>query len=502
MLNKSFIPFLLASLTASWAPAAERTWNVGTRKQLFIDRRFIERSENVTLRMNPAQKLGLVLDSTAAPWEDGTGHVLAVIDTGPKIRMYYGAYTHAGNAIAVVESEDGLHWVRPNLGLVEIGGNRNNNVLRCSQRDCPEVAHVYYDKRDVPARRYKLFITRGGENFDPKRDGVFAYTSADGIHFEEAGQVLPRYIDNPAIVNWDEKLGKYVVFTRAFIPGAENQRQIARIVTDDLLKPWPFRNTSDYWRATPDHLPVVLKADEDFTDLYYNNAVVYPWAEDVHLMFVTPFRHFAPNRQPWFRFKPGNDYGLIETQLAVSRDGIHWNRPDRTPYFPMGLANEWDRWLAVTGSGLLRRGNYLYQYYMSSGRTHDSAILRPEYDDAIKLKNGIGAVRQRLDGFMSADVDHNGGWLLTPPIVFGGNQLRLNIDTGATGTAFAEIRDARDQPIPGYTLNVCEEIGGNFLDAVVRWKGRDDLTALAGKPVKLYFKLRRAKLYAFQFNEK
>ena len=203
-------------------------------------------------------------------------------------------------------------------------------------------------------------------------------------------------------------------------------------------------------------------------------------------MFPTPFRHFSPRRQPWFRFQPGNDYGLIEVQMAVSRDGIHWDRPDRRPYFPMGLPDEWDRWLTMMGVGIVRHGNSLYQYYWSTGRTHDSGILRPEYDKLLEPRAAIGAVRQRLDGFISADFAYTGGNLTTPPLVFSGTHLRLNIDTGGMGTAFVEIRDPQGKPMPGFTRGDCEEIGGNFLDTSVRWRGNSDLSALRGRPIVLH----------------
>ncbi len=35
--------------------------------------------------------------------------------------------------------------------------------------------------------------------------------------------------------------------------------------------------------------------------LYYNAATSYPWADDTHLMFTTPFRHFSPERNPFIR---------------------------------------------------------------------------------------------------------------------------------------------------------------------------------------------------------
>lgn len=147
----------------------------------------------------------------------------------------------------------------------------------------------------------------------------------------------------------------------------------------------------------------------------------------------------------------------------------------------------------------MRRGNYLYQYYNSSGRLHDSAILRAEYEHSAPQLGGIGIVRQRLDGFMSADVDHRGGWLQTPLLTFRGRRLELNLDTGAMGTALVELRDAQNQPHPGFTLADCEEIGGNFINQAVYWRGSTDVSPLAGRPIRVYIQLKRAKLYALQF---
>jgi hypothetical protein len=254
-----------------------------------------------------------------------------------------------------------------------------------------------------------------------------------------------------------------------------------------------------------DNLDVVLAADKEddpHSDIYYNAATIYPWAQDVYLMNQCHFRHFSPQRNPFIRPRQAGqweDFGMLEVQLAVSRDGINWQRPSREPYFPTGLADEWDRWYAVMAPGIVRRGNYLYQYYYSTGRLHDSVILRPEYDDAAKQLGGVGVVRQRLDGFVSADVDHQGGWLTTPVFTFRGKSLRLNVDTGSAGTAFVEVQDAEGRAISGFSLAECEEIGGNFIDQQVYWKGSSDVSSLLGKPVRLHFRLKRAKLYAFQF---
>lgn len=85
--------------------------------------------------------------------------------------------------------------------------------------------------------------------------------------------------------------------------------------------------------------------------------------------------------------------------------------------------------------------------------------------------------------------------------MFGGGRLRLNIDTGSAGTAFVELQDADGKPIPGFTLADCENLSGNFIDQAVYWKGRPDVSALAGCPVRIHIMLKRAKLYAFQFTK-
>ena len=61
------------------------------------------------------------------------------------------------------------------------------------------------------------------------------------------------------------------------------------------------------------------------------------------------------------------------------------------------------------------------------------------------------------------------------------------------------MRDADGKPIPGFTLADGEEIGGNFLDQRVLWKGKTDVSSVAGRPIRLYFKLTRAKVYGLQF---
>jgi len=48
----------------------------GSQKQLFIDQRFMPKSERVILRTNPGQKLGQILDSEAKPLMEHVSRVI------------------------------------------------------------------------------------------------------------------------------------------------------------------------------------------------------------------------------------------------------------------------------------------------------------------------------------------------------------------------------------------------------------------------------------------
>ncbi len=140
--------------------------SVSDRKQLFIDNLFIAASEHVSLTMNPAQKMGIVLESSE-PWERGTGGFFRVIEDGGKAKMYYGAFTEAGHSLCYAESTDGLRWTKPALGLVSVNGNKNNNIIYA---DNAIDATIMVDPRDVPERRYKIFRSNLSNN--PEHSGL------------------------------------------------------------------------------------------------------------------------------------------------------------------------------------------------------------------------------------------------------------------------------------------------------------------------------------------
>ena len=123
---------------------------------------------------------------------------------------------------------------------------------------------------------------------------------------------------------------------------------------------------------------------------------------------------------------------------------------------------------------------------------------RREHKDELRLVT-VSRLVQRLDGFISADAVWVGGELTTVPLVFAGRKLVLNVDTSAMGSARVELQDEQGQPLPGFSAADCDPIDGNFTARTVTWKGKAQVAAAEGKPVRLRFALRAAKLYAFQF---
>ncbi len=470
------------------AANARKPIPVGDRKQLFIDRRFIARSENVRIVMNPPVKVGVVLECDR-PWEDfRLTSYFTVVQDGDLCRMYYSCFSkdqwHTPDSwdehayLCYAESTDGIRWKKPELGIVAFEGSKANNIIMRSVVD----GTVFIDPRARPARRYKLLSTVG-----PHKGGLRVSYSADGTHFTmPQTPVSPWTPDSQQNAFWDERIGKYVAYLRGRPDmGLEiPNRLVARVEINDIEKPW---------QAKPQ---IVLRTDTNDSpevDFYTNACIRYAWADDAYFMFPAAYHHFPPEM--------GND-GLLDTSLAVSRDGIRWQRPDRRPYVSLGLRGEWDSFFLMMGVGIVRQGDHLYQYYNGVDLSHGGTRgMTDEQRRKWRRWSKMGRVVQRLDGFCSADAAYEGGWLETPPVVFEGNQLALNINTSAAGEARVAIIDAQGTPVPGLTIADCDKIMANSVEHVVSWKEKTDVSALAGQPVRLRFEMRSTKLYAFQFSK-
>ena len=474
---------------------------VAGEKQVFIDGRFIAHSRNVALHMNQPVKLGVVL-RPECPWEDKSiGFCASVMEHEGVFKLFYRADSHEkGASVCLATSRDGLHWERPRIGLYEFGGNTENNIVfrdtdnNAAYRGVGETI-VFFDPHGSVEQRFKMIASKGWP--DPQTAGLFCHTSPDGVHWTAGPRVLDICPDTANQAAWDRQRAKYVAYIRIWNP----LRKIGRVETDDIMTPWPYASlgADAYFIWGKESIPVPSREfpvafgydaeDPDPSD-HYNPAVVeYAYAQNAYFAFPSAYMHFPD--PPVGKY--GND-GLLDIQMAVSRDGVEFQRVERAPYIPLGLAGEPDSLSNYMAVGMLRLGDYLYQYYGAYAVTHGL----PEAEQKMPI-GCICAVRQRLDGMVSADADWGGGELVTPPIVFTGNRLVLNLDTSAMGTCQVGLQDFASKDVPGFAVDACDILRGNAIEKVVTWNGSSDLATLSGQPVRLRFVMRATKLFAFQF---
>jgi len=165
---------------------------------------------------------------------------------------------------------------------------------------------------------------------------------------------IPFLCDTQNQMLYDFWRVRYVAYVRAFpeVSGPYRyKRCVARTETADLYAmPWPHghnpQNIKPEKHDFPyinDELEIVLGPDADdppMTDLYNPCMHVYPEAQDVYLAFPSMYRCWDYGRE---NISAGRDHrgnvsndGLFETQLAVSRDSVHFTRY-RMPYLPAGM---------------------------------------------------------------------------------------------------------------------------------------------------------------------
>ncbi len=504
-------PLLFGPDAAVTAPVA-----LGTRKHVFLDDALVAYSQGVRFVPNPPR-----WDALAVP--DGVrGHLSVVEDEQGLIRLYYEG---PENSLAVMVSKDGLHWEKPDLGQGDYRGARNI-VLR----DRVGLGVVFLDPNAPPEERWKYFS-------GIRRQSMYVFSSPDGWSFRRNyTAALPFAAGSQSAIYYDDQRGVYVAHHRsdyAMTPGGETQRRFLLSEVENLMQPWPFgpvtpegvREAAKRWRiagrlspwfldngplAPPGlslELPTVLSTDERLdpvgTDVYVTKALKYPWAPDAYVAFPSIYFHYwddgPPARRVLGQKERGRGSGVVEVQLAVSRDGRQWKRYARPAYAPIGGDGSNRIHMLFMAHGLVRRGNEIWQFlggHGGNGIGYHSAWTR-------KGPWPLWKMVQRLDGFVAAEGDYTGGTLLTRPLVFQGSRLVLNVDTGATGYVQVGILDPTGVPVPGYSADDCVYINGDFLEAEVEWLGRGtDLSQLAGKPVQLLFRLRGARLYAMQFLER
>lgn len=175
---------------------------------------------------------------------------------------------------------------------------------------------------------------------------------------------------------------------------------------------------------------------------------------------------------------------LTDLELGFSRDGFHWDRPDRRGFI-RGERREaaWDRAYLHTTTGVcvVLDDQLVFPYCAYSGDAGEGRFNM--YGGA-----AIGLATLRRDGFASME---GPGELTTRPVKFQGRHLFVNLN----GEARVEVLDEK-----GKVLRNSQTMLGDQTRLKVTWSDKSDksdLSDLSGRPVKFRFHLTQGSLYAF-----
>lgn len=458
-------------------------------RHLFLDPAILTNSTGVMLAVNPAQQKEIVIRHDQA-WEQlMISFFLTVMEEDGKLRLWYICRDKMNRPnLAYAESIDGLNWIKPNLGIVEYDGSTENNLVGINSLE----GVVFRDPYPAsPDETYHYLTFQKGA-------GMVRYTSPDGLRWKRDAQAfLPFACDTQNVTLHDEQLGQYVVYLRGWTAGPRLQdklRVVKRLTTNNLSEPYPIvpdASATNMKKAADlvhlgNELPTVFAADQydpPDCDVYNISAQRYELDPRWYLGFPS-----------FLMREKGLSNGRVEAMFAGSRDGIHWHRYDRTAYARPGLTGSESASMVFMGTGIVFRNGEIWQYGVGLHTRHGD--MKPRY---IKTDGAIYRFVQRIDGFVSLDFENAGGQAETIPVKVTGDQLVLNLDTGALGKIQIGLLNANGQSIPGFDLEECLQVRTNSLNAVVQWKDQPSLAAIQGQDVRLQLRGARSKLFSFRF---
>ncbi len=446
---------------------------------------------------NPLLPLGDVheWDSLQArPWESRT----VIYDEEERLFKCWYAGTDLSTdrwwATGYAVSDDGLHWVKPRLGLHEYNGSKDNNI--CLGAWGP----VIKDAGEAdPRRRYKA-ILKG----PPMERGVRAAYSPDGIHWSEGAR-----IDLPA---WEGRTPDIVVLLRDDQdPDPSRRYKLVWQTTDRADKPGPELVRTKCLGFGPDIEHLVASA---------HNPILHPNdgpEQENHFLMLLPYcdQYVMLYESGWYVPNGSGVFGqyAADIRLAVSGDGERFRRVD--PYRPIirrGRRGEWDDGFLVIADKPVIKDDTVYLYYAGNGEewtgwppSNKAPGYRFASTGAVRLSRmGLATVqRNRFTCFETADREIP-GWMTTIPVQVPGGRSRLtaNVSDVQPGRSWVEVEvldAATGEPFAELTKERCIDVSRDGLDVPVGWDGQPQLPADASAVQLRCWLYGAARLHALRF---
>ena len=469
-------------------PTPPACLTLGREKHLLIDDWSITETRNVhRIFHRPVKHRNNPLIVADKPWEPLALFLAGGVErqTSGSYRMWYcSADPQPGNRknihTCLATSDDGIKWRKPALDLNQYKDAKRTNIVIKGAG----ISWVFGNP-DEPRRDFRYLAKI-------RHHGTQGWTSADGLHWTNQGVIITQGAD-ATTCQWDPVRRKYIASLKF---GYKGRRFRGYAESDDFLN-W----TDTYLMADVDHLDI----------------------EGDHIYQMPMFRYESLYLGMCKIYHIGTS-DTCDIQLAVSHNCLHWERPYRAidvpkfvtratrgeekiieyiqyddphtqPFIPSGPLGSWDYGNNdCPATAPVRHGDELLFYY--SGRYQSHSARSPVKKDWKGAYSNIGLATLRLDGFVSAQADAQGGYVLTKPLRLKGDNLFVNTNA-AGGKLRVEVLDQRAKPIKGFGLDQARTIRSDKVKAKCSWKNRNGIASLAGKIVRLKFHLTDAALYAF-----
>ena len=430
---------------------------------------------------NPYKPHPKVLEQGGAQDPDGLGlhYYGTVIRVEDELRMWYGGMGDDGDErgmrLCYAVSKDGINWEKPDLGLVEFNGSKQNNLAHFpSQHNARMNAIlVLYEPEDPdPNRRFKLI-----NEVNPFV--VIAAFSPDGLHWTESAH-------NPILKHNAVEPGGLMKFgDRYYLNGqggnVGSKRALVTFMSYDF----------DHWT---DAVTVGLRRDRP----PYPQMAGPHAGEQVHLGASLWNRGNVVLGLYGMWHGESNDRAFISMDLGfvVSNDGYHFTEPvpdlqiisvheiigdvDATPSAPkaeqgQGFENVGDEtliWYWGWRAGYICVARWLRDRlgYVEVVPDPKPRLLMPEDTHAMFWK-------EHVDLPIEATEPH----AISAPIQLGTAAARVFINAdglSAQSSLKVEILDEQFSPLPDYSGNDCMRLTESGLRQPVAWRGKQALKGL------------------------
>ena len=489
--------FAVAMFAAEVGPPKEdliRGKPSGPWRRLFLDAMVVEQSEGLERVFHAARKHeGNPVLRKDKPWEGSptySGPYIygTVMWDGGKLRMWYHAWTNGAYFNPYAESEDGIHWTKPNLGIIEFNGSKENNLfLTTSPKDEIEDPKLYKGQGKChnpsvikrpwvsdPEKRYALFCF--GQEYRHSRVAF----SADGLHWEFTPETVKKGLFGSSdVVNffYDPYQSRYVATLKC---GNRRGRAVGVATSRDGLK-WEKPVQGPIFVADdldPDATQIYGMPVFPYQGLYIGQAWIYGARWPKGPGAVGPRLGEAEKGSP----------GSMDVQLAWSWDLVNWTRPPkREQFIPRGKEGEFDSTMIYTARGPVQMGHELWFYYGGFNGPHYSRTCLSH----------IGLAKLRIDGFCSMRAGQTEGSLISRREPLVKPAVTINAKTAPEGYVTAELLDRNNNVVPGFSREQCNAFTGDAIAHVLTWKTAELPEDMLDPDKKIRFILKKADLYSY-----